>query len=412
MGSSNGFRIYPVKGKDGRSNLRMSNRRTSFIFLLVLTLFILTLPFSAEAFLNLDDLKDPEDGAFDLSYWLAEKKGFLPILMPITEPAIGYGLGGAGLFFHQSIAELQSEAGKTPTGKARPPSITAVGGLGTENGSWGLMGGHMGVWAEDRLRYLGGLGGASINLSFHGMADAFGGDGFDYTLKGGGLVQELTARLGKTDFFAGARYTFFRVQSRFDRETNIPGVQEREFTSNNGGLGFILGYDSRDNIFTPNRGIHIKVRTTFYDSAFGGDFSYQKIEGFAIGYLNLLPKVVLGLRLDGRFSFGEVPFYALPFIDLRGVPVMRYQGKDAVVAEVEARWNFYRRWSAVGFLGAGTVSAKFDELDRRPNVYSQGVGIRYRIARLFGLDAGIDMAHSSGEWAVYIQIGSGWARSL
>jgi outer membrane translocation and assembly module TamA len=91
---------------------------------------------------------------------------------------------------------------------------------------------------------------------------------------------------------------------------------------------------------------------------------------------------------------------------------MRYQGKDAVVAEVEARWNFYRRWSAVGFLGAGTATAKFDELDRRPNVYSQGMGIRYRIARLFGLDAGIDVAHSSDGWAFYIQIGSGWARSL
>jgi hypothetical protein len=390
----------------------VSNRKTSFILLLVSTLLIVTTPFSAKAFPNLDDLKDREDGAFDLSYWLAEKKGFLPIIIPITEPAIGFGLGVAPMFLHQSIAELQSESGKTPTGKTRPPSITAVGGMATENGSWAFGGGHMGIWADDRLRYLGGIGGASVNLSFHGMANAFGSDGFDYTIKGGGVVQELTARLGKTDLFAGARYTFFRVKSRFDQETDIPGVQEREFTSNNGGLGFILGYDSRDNIFTPNRGLNIKVRTTFYDNAFGGDFSYQKIEGFAIGYLELDPKVVLGLRVDGRFSFGQVPFYALPFIDMRGVPAMRYQGKNAVVAEVEARWNFYRRWSVVGFLGAGAVTAKFDQLDPKPNVYSQGIGIRYRIARLFGLDAGVDGAHSSGEWGVYIQIGSGWARSL
>jgi len=99
----------------------MPNQRPSFVLFLISTLFILTMPFSAEGFLNLDDLKVREDGALDLSYWLAEKKGFLPILMPITEPAIGYGLGGAALFLHQSIAELQSEAGKTPTGKARPP---------------------------------------------------------------------------------------------------------------------------------------------------------------------------------------------------------------------------------------------------------------------------------------------------
>ena len=103
----------------------MPNQRPSFVLFLVSTLFILTMPFSAEGFLNLDDLKDREDGALDLSYWLAEKKGFLPIVIPITEPAVGYGLAVAPMFLHQSIAELQSEAGKTPTGKTRPYFIGA-----------------------------------------------------------------------------------------------------------------------------------------------------------------------------------------------------------------------------------------------------------------------------------------------
>jgi hypothetical protein len=32
---------------------------------------------------------------------------------------------------------------------------------------------------------------------------------------------------------------------------------------------------------------------------------------------------VLGLRADGQFTRGDVPFYALPFEMLRGVPAMR-----------------------------------------------------------------------------------------
>ena len=40
--------------------------------------------------------RDPEDGAVDLSGWLASRTGVLPIPVPITEPAVGYG-GALGL---------------------------------------------------------------------------------------------------------------------------------------------------------------------------------------------------------------------------------------------------------------------------------------------------------------------------
>jgi hypothetical protein len=36
---------------------------------------------------------DPEDGQFDLSYFLENPRGFLPIPIVVTEPAIGYGGG-------------------------------------------------------------------------------------------------------------------------------------------------------------------------------------------------------------------------------------------------------------------------------------------------------------------------------
>ena len=34
---------------------------------------------------------DPEDGQFDLSYFLENPRGFLPIPIVVTEPAVGYG---------------------------------------------------------------------------------------------------------------------------------------------------------------------------------------------------------------------------------------------------------------------------------------------------------------------------------
>jgi hypothetical protein len=48
---------------------------------------------------------DPEDGAFDASEWLLDRKGFLPVPIIITEPAIGYGGGAVLLFFRESIRQ-------------------------------------------------------------------------------------------------------------------------------------------------------------------------------------------------------------------------------------------------------------------------------------------------------------------
>src|SRR5688500_6885904 len=60
---------------------------------------------------------DPEDGAFDASAWLLDKKGFLPVPIIVTEPAIGYGAGAALLWFRESLGERAAK------GRLSPPDI-------------------------------------------------------------------------------------------------------------------------------------------------------------------------------------------------------------------------------------------------------------------------------------------------
>jgi len=46
-------------------------------------------------------LISPDDGWFDISGFLGEKYGFVPIALPITEPAIGIGLAAGITFGYQ-----------------------------------------------------------------------------------------------------------------------------------------------------------------------------------------------------------------------------------------------------------------------------------------------------------------------
>ena len=112
---------------------------------------------------TLSKFRSPEDGWFDVSGFLEEKYGFIPIPLIITEPAVGYG-GGAGLMF------LSKPLPQAEDGLGRP-NITTVGGFGTENGTWGTFGADLRYWLDEHLQTLVGLIYASANLKFYGIGN-------------------------------------------------------------------------------------------------------------------------------------------------------------------------------------------------------------------------------------------------
>lgn len=172
----------------------------------------------------------------------------------------------------------------------------------------------------------------------------------------------------------------------------------------------LFQFDNRNNIFTPTRGTRVDVSAINHSPSFGGDWTYQKYRAAGLTWFGVHPKVTLGLRLDGSSIYGEPPFYAVPYIDLRGIAALRYQDDVVVVGEVEASWQAYPRWSVQGFLGNGRGADQIENLGSAPNRTTYGTGFRYMIARRLGLHTGIDIARGPEETVVYIQIGHAWSR--
>jgi len=87
-----------------------------------------------------DQFKDPDDGWFDGGDWLLNNAvGFLPVPIIVTEPATGPGLGVAGVFFHKPKEIDESK-------EFVLPSASVGVGLITENDTWIVGGGHMGIF--------------------------------------------------------------------------------------------------------------------------------------------------------------------------------------------------------------------------------------------------------------------------
>jgi hemolysin activation/secretion protein len=78
--------------------------------------------------------------------------------------------------------------------------------------------------------------------------------------------------------------------------------------------------------------------------------------------------------------------------------------------ETELRWQFWKRFSVVGFVGGGVTWNHFERFDRTQAIATGGTGLRYEISRAYGIHIGLDVAFAPNNTAIYVQIGSAWAR--
>lgn len=346
---------------------------------------------------------DPDDGQLDLSYFLEDPKGFLPIPIIVTEPAIGYGGGAAGMFLRP-----RREAGDE--GFARP-DISAVGAFGTQNGTWGAFAGDSSRWLDGRLRTLVGAGTGQINLDFYGLG---GGppslnQGVRTSLQFTGAVAQANWQLApRSPWSVGVRYVYADVDPKPREDAVLPGVDQVRVKIS--APTAVLEFDTRDNLFTPTRGIYAETSWLASREALGASVDFERFEQVLIGWHPIADDVTAGARGIYAWSSEGTPFFLRPFVQLRGVPAARYQGDQAASVEIEGRWQFVNRWSVVAFGGAGTTRTDRQGFVATQNVGSGGVGFRYKLASKFGMDAGIDVAHSPGTTAVYLVVGNAWFR--
>jgi hypothetical protein len=345
--------------------------------------------------------RDTTDGAFDISNWLINKKGLLIIPTIITEPAVGYGIGGAAVFFHSSYSA-----------KKGPPSMSGVLGGVTQNGTWAAGVFHAGFWKRDRIRYMGALVKLYANVDFYapGNTDLFSDVPVKLTLDSWFLLQQIKFRIAGSDFFIGGRYMLLDTYNKFEIPLDIPEYSEQEFNATLSEVSLKLEFDSRNNVFTPTRGVLIGLSGTYSDTWLGGEDLYGRIGVTLIGYLPASDKVSLGIRHESNYTLGNVPFWARPIISLRGAPLMKYQDVNTTLMEAEVSWNVYRRWYLSGFTGIGNAFSSFDDFEEGKSVTTLGTGFRYAVARKLGAHMGMDFALSNEDFAFYIVFGTAWLK--
>ncbi|GGD59071.1 BamA/TamA family outer membrane protein [Pseudoxanthomonas indica] len=354
-------------------------------------------------------LHDPQDHKFDMSRWLLEHKGFLPVPIVISDPAVGYGGGVALAFFHKPKGQPLTRTTSDGRQQLIPPNIFGAMALKTENGSHAYGAGAMLHFKEDRWRYTGGLVKASFNLDFYTPGTFIEALPIGYNVDGLASFQKVSRRLGSQDLYLGLSWTYMDLDLAFDVDSDSDRFSDVEKSDRSSGLGLSLEYDQRDNPFTPSSGWLGMIEGNFYGEGIGGDTTFQSYRAHTYVYWPLLDdRLILGGRLDARWANGDIPFYRLPYIDLRGIGSARYQDTRASTAETEVRYNLTQRWALIGFAGAGRTWGRRGSFSDATSQVAKGAGFRYLIARKLGLYTGLDYAWGPEDETFYIQVGSAW----
>jgi hypothetical protein len=367
--------------------------------LIIATLLLANaLPATAEE--QADDLDQPAPDAKDNS------ARFLPLPIIITEPAIGEGLAAALIYFHAepkgdvpALASAQT-LNRSDRQQAPPPTATGLFAAYTNNDTRAIGIGHSRTFRDDRYRLIAAYADATVNTTFY-FADL----PFDFTLEGDLALAKLKRRIANSNMFIGLSTSYLNADVTFFKELPVP-IPSLSFKDI--GIALSVVYDSQDDGMMPTTGQLLEFESWNYDAVLGGAFDYWKGKLKLNSFHTFGKKFVLGLRFEASAVDGDNPFYATPYVSLRGIPALRYQGKLAGVVETEGRYRLARRWSVLAFSGAGFTDNKRPANKTDDDIRAFGFGVRYLALPTKNIWVGLDLARGPEEDAFYIQLAHPW----
>lgn len=324
--------------------------------------------------------------------------GYLIMPVPVSNPTFGTGLGALSLFnYKHNYEDTES-----------PTSSTGLFGIYTNTESWMVGAFQRSYLAEDQYRVSAFVGYMNFNLKFFGIGDdsQLANNPVEYNVNGLVARPRFLTEILDSQWYIGGQWIYADLGTEFKGGVIGVPLPPTESSEKLSALGAVSQYDSRDNIWAATRGSYFEISYDRYDDNWGSEADFSMVSTFYNKYFKLAEPLVLGIRAKGDFSNGDVPFYMLPSLDLRGFASTRYRDKNALSLQGEFRWQFKPRWSSVFFGGVGKVYDEWSNLTSANAIPTGGAGIRWMAAKKERINLSLDVAKGSGTDVVwYFRIG-------
>lgn len=200
-------------------------------------------------------------------------------------------------------------------------------------------------------------------------------------------------------------YLGVQSEQNFTNGFNFKGdslFEKKEVIGNNGsftsGLGLVVSFDTRNQIYYPTKGHFIDITTLFNQAIFGSDFIFNNLSIDARKYFKLWNKNVLALQGFANLNDGNIPFKQLATIGsesyMRGYYNGRFRDNNAMAFQAELRKKVWGPISLTFFGGFGNVASQTSLLFT--NV-KQNYGIGFRVIAIRREHVNIRIDYGRGE---------------
>lgn len=316
---------------------------------------------------------------------------FLPIPYLSYDRTLGFSFG--------AVPMMMYKLNKKDT--ISPSSITGAIGIYTTEKTWFAMVFNKFYFNEDKWRAT--LFGGRGNINFQFFVDSPISPGYiDYNTILDVFKIEMQRKVYK-DLYAGINYSYTKMETTFEVGE---GVKEIAYFN---GVGAVLSYDIRDDVYYPHKGFIVNLNYTSFPEFLDNKYISDKIELDYNHFFSMKnEKDVIGLRFYGGFGIGDLNFnqqFVIGRNDIRGYTQGKYRGNQLIAIQSEYRMNPWEKIGFVGFIGVASVFNGINEVDNGKILPGAGLGFRYLVFPKNKMNVGMDFAVGDGDWGVYFKIG-------
>ena len=214
------------------------------------------------------------------------------------------------------------------------------------------------------------------------------------------------------NLFLGVVYQYQRVfdidyarGGLFDKE-NVPGRDGYHVS----GIGLSITYDTRNNAFSPDKGMMLQFYFDQFAPALASNYLYTSYVLDLRRFIRVYKNQVLALQVLGNFNIGQVPLRSLACLGganmMRGYYAGRFRDDNSGVLQAEYRMPLFWRLGAVGFADMGNVGRTISDVNLRHFKYSYGGGLRVALNQAEKLNLRLDYGLAKGgSKGFYLQLG-------
>ncbi len=234
----------------------------------------------------------------------------------------------------------------------------------------------------------------------------------DYTLRTASFDLSAQKRLfpGRR-LYLGLKYQFENYRMLKVETGGL--LSGREIVGSRGGtisgLGFIVRWDTRDNVFSPFSGDYWQLQTIFHGSLLGSDYGFTNVRADLRKYFPVMARHVIAVQGVVNVVPGEAPFHKLAKLGgeeiMRGYYSGRYRDKAMVALQAEYRLPVWRWLGAVGFAGLGEVADRLGGFRFSGFKSSVGAGLRFILNKRERTLIRLDFGWGRGTSGMYFTAG-------